>query len=75
MISQRLGYQCVTGNAAIAGAAVVSEYPPGMLPARHRFLARDRVIAALTRGTLVVEAARRGGTIVTACGPASSAGW
>ena len=46
--------------------AVVSEYPPGTLPARHRFLARNRVIAALTRGTLVVEAARRSGTIVTA---------
>ena len=46
--------------------AVVSEYPPGTLPARHRFLARNRVIAALARGTLVVEAARRSGTIVTA---------
>lgn len=45
---------------------VVSEYPPGALPARHRFLARNRVIAALTRGTLVVEAARRSGTMVTA---------
>ena len=50
---------------AIRGA-VVSEYPPGMPPARHRFLARNRVIAALARGTLVVEAARRSGTIVTA---------
>ena len=46
--------------------AVVSEYPPGTPPARHRFLARNRVIAALARGTLVVEAARRSGTIVTA---------
>ncbi|MGI8449808.1 MAG: DNA-processing protein DprA [Streptosporangiaceae bacterium] len=46
--------------------AVVSEYPPGTLPARHRFLARNRVIAALARGTLVVEAAQRSGTMVTA---------
>ena len=46
--------------------AVVSEYPPGTPPARHRFLARNRVIAALARGTLVVEAARRSGTLVTA---------
>ena len=46
--------------------AVVSEYPPGTPPARHRLLARNRVIAALTRGTLVVEAAPRSGTLVTA---------
>jgi len=50
----------------VTHGAVVSEYPPGMPPARHRFLARNRVIAALARGTLVVEAARRSGTIVTA---------
>jgi DNA processing protein len=49
-----------------AHGAVVSEYPPGTLPTRHRFLARNQVIAALARGTLVVEAARRSGTIVTA---------
>lgn len=49
-----------------AHGAVVSEYPPGTLPARHRFLARNRVIAALSHGTLVVEAAPRSGTLVTA---------
>lgn len=45
---------------------VVSEYPPGTPPARHRFLVRNRLIAALAAGTLVVEAGRRSGTLSTA---------
>ena len=45
---------------------VVSELPPGSQPLKHRFLARNRVIAALTRGTVVVEAARRSGAVSTA---------
>jgi DNA processing protein len=48
------------------GGAVVSEYPPGTPPARHRFLIRNRLIAALTEGTLVVEAGRRSGARNTA---------
>jgi magnesium chelatase family protein len=43
--------------------AVISEYPPGRLPARRRFLARNRVIAALTAGTVVVEAGLRSGAL------------
>ncbi|ANN19247.1 DNA protecting protein DprA [Amycolatopsis orientalis] len=46
--------------------AVVSEYPPGTPPARHRFLVRNRLIAALTEGTVVVEAGRRSGARNTA---------
>ncbi|WP_425569104.1 DNA-processing protein DprA [Pseudonocardia xishanensis] len=45
---------------------VVSEYPPGAVPARHRFLVRNRLIAALSAGTVVVEAARRSGAQRTA---------
>lgn len=45
---------------------VVTEYPPGATPARHRFLVRNRIIAALTAGTLVVEAAARSGAMRTA---------
>lgn len=41
--------------------AVISEYPPGAPPARHRFLVRNRLLAALTAGTVVVEAGRRSG--------------
>ncbi|MET8994306.1 DNA-processing protein DprA [Amycolatopsis sp. NPDC004169] len=49
-----------------SGGAIVSEYPPGTPPARHRFLVRNRLIAALTEGTLVVEAGRRSGARNTA---------
>lgn len=45
---------------------LVSELPPGTTPTRHRFLIRNRAIAALTRGTVVVEAARRSGALNTA---------
>lgn len=40
---------------------LISEWPPGADPHRHRFLIRNRVIAALTRGTVMVEAAARSG--------------
>lgn len=46
--------------------AVVSELPPGSRPMRGRFLHRNRVIAALARGTVVVEAAVRSGARNTA---------
>ncbi len=46
--------------------AVVSELPPGRSPTRTRFLSRNRLIAALTRGTVVVEAAARSGALNTA---------
>ncbi|WP_051580847.1 DNA-processing protein DprA [Pseudonocardia acaciae] len=45
---------------------VVSEYPPGAVPARHRFLVRNRLIAGLAAGTVVVEAAWRSGARRTA---------
>lgn len=45
---------------------VVSELPPGCSPTRLRFLSRNRVIAALTQGTVVVEAAVRSGALNTA---------
>jgi DNA processing protein len=46
--------------------ATVSEWPPGRTPTRHGFLVRNRVIAALSRGTVVVEAALRSGALNTA---------
>lgn len=70
----------------IAGQGqLVSELPPGEHPNRFRFVLRNRVIAALTRGTVVVEAAVRSGALSTArrahelnrqtmgvCGPVTS---
>ncbi len=49
-----------------AECAVVSELAPGCSPTRLRFLARNRLIAALSRGTVVVEAAMRSGALNTA---------
>ncbi|WP_424188571.1 DNA-processing protein DprA [Actinokineospora sp. G85] len=51
----------------IAGTgAVVTEYPPGTTPAKHRFLVRNRLIAGLASGTVVVEAGVRSGARNTA---------
>lgn len=46
--------------------AVVSELPPGCKPRRWSFIARNRIIAALSGATVVVEAADRSGALVTA---------
>lgn len=46
--------------------AVVSEYPPGTTPAKYRFLARNRLVAALSDGVVVVEAGWRSGARNTA---------
>ncbi|MCT7659310.1 DNA-processing protein DprA [Mycobacterium deserti] len=45
---------------------VVSEYPPGVRPARYRFLTRNRLVAALSGATVVVEAGARSGAANTA---------
>ncbi|UUW88617.1 DNA-processing protein DprA [Pimelobacter simplex] len=45
---------------------VVSEAPPGAGPTRTRFLARNRIVAGLAEGTVVVEGAVRSGAINTA---------
>lgn len=60
------------GNAALlerlldSGGSVLSEVPPGGVPSRSRFLMRNRLIAAVSRATVVVEAAWRSGALSTA---------
>jgi DNA processing protein len=49
-----------------AGGAVVSEMPPGFRAFRWNFPARNRIIAALAPVTVVVEAAERSGSLITA---------
>jgi DNA processing protein len=44
---------------------LISEWPPGSSPRPHRFLVRNRVIAAATAGTVVVEGAVRSGALNT----------
>ncbi|WP_416341174.1 DNA-processing protein DprA [Streptomyces ardesiacus] len=59
------GHTALIGRIAEQGL-VVGELPPGDHPTPSRFVLRNRVIAALTRGTVVVEAAYRSGSLVTA---------
>jgi DNA processing protein len=58
-------------NAALAAriaahGAIVSEWAPGVEPAPWRFPVRNRIVAALAQATVVVEATRRSGALITA---------
>ncbi len=53
-------------DAIAATGAVVSELPPGSAHMRKRFIHRNRLIATMTSGTVVVEAAIRSGALNTA---------
>ncbi|ADV68721.1 DNA-processing protein DprA [Deinococcus maricopensis] len=53
-------------KALAARLCVVSEYPLGTRPAAHNFPARNRVIAALSAGSVVVEGEARSGAMITA---------
>src|SRR5699024_8278092 len=61
--SYPVAHRSLLDAAASSHGAVVSEYPPGSVPARHRFLVRNRLIAAFAEATVVVEAGRRSGSL------------
>ncbi|KKQ94821.1 MAG: Transcriptional regulator, MarR family [candidate division CPR2 bacterium GW2011_GWC1_39_9] len=48
------------------GGTIVSEYPPGIRTQRYHFVGRNRIIAALSDGVLLVEAAEKSGALITA---------
>jgi DNA processing protein len=64
-VSYPAAHRELLGRIAESGL-LVAELAPGDHPTRARFVQRNRVIAALTRGTVVVEAARRSGALITA---------
>lgn len=48
------------------GGALISEYPPGTKALLHHFPARNRIIAGICPATLVIQAAARSGSLITA---------
>ena len=71
VIASGIDVQYPAGNARLfdeicESGAIVSEVMPGVIAMPHRFLIRNRLIAALSLSTLVVEAAFRSGSLRTA---------
>lgn len=47
------------------GGTIISEYPPGVVPEKHHFLARNRIIAGLSPLTIIIEGELKSGSLVT----------
>jgi len=55
-----------TAEEILENGALISENPPGVQAEAHFFPARNRIIAGMTDATIVVEAAKKGGALITA---------
>ena len=56
----------LAGRILETGGVILSEYPPGTGPRKWNFPERNRIISALARGTVIVEAPERSGALITA---------
>lgn len=53
-------------NIIKSGGVIISEYPPHFEPEAFYFPARNRIIAGLSQATIVIEAAQKSGSLITA---------
>ncbi len=53
-------------NQMLEKGGLLSEYPLGTPVERHQFVARNRIVAGLSPATLVIESAKKGGSLLTA---------
>ena len=58
--------QALADNIIENGGAVVSEYPVDFYPEKYYFVARNRLISGMSKATLIIEAKKRGGSLITA---------
>ena len=60
------GVHTAKAREIIQSGALLSEYPPGIAPDPAHFPARNRIVAGISKAVIVIEAAERGGALITA---------
>lgn len=58
--NQKLAYEMMKNH------LVISEYPPDTRPSRWQFPMRNRIISGISRGTLIIQAKSKSGSLITA---------